>query len=110
MVDFLCHDSVCTTLLSFVNCVGLGKPRPRQFDTESDHLKFAFKTTMLICPKEPTDALMQFLSKKTSFLASLVFDVSIFHLFALIVSCLLYLCFDRCFEMILLELFSIPIA
>lgn len=76
MVDFLLQSGVCENLTSFITQVGTSR-RPYPHESNSPVLKFSFRATMLLSVDEPSDALLNFLSKKARVIATCMFDVSL---------------------------------
>eukprot|EP01041_Mallomonas_annulata_P008254 gene8254-16974_t len=75
MVEFLLQDGVCEVLLKFITHVEPDITKDNEKTNPSDIYKLSYKTTMLISPDEPSDALSAFLGKRSSTIARVLFDV-----------------------------------
>jgi hypothetical protein len=89
MVDFLLQDGVAELLFEFITQIGpLRRPYPHESDSKelkysyrlivilfAHELNFLPRATMLLSIDEPSDALLSFLSRKTSSIARAMFEV-----------------------------------
>mmetsp|Transcript_295 Transcript_295/g.661 ORF Transcript_295/g.661 Transcript_295/m.661 type:complete len:952 (-) Transcript_295:9-2864(-) len=74
MVDFLLQAGVCESLTNFITQVGTTR-RPYPHESNSAELKYSYRATMLLSVDEPSDALLNFLSKKARVIAQCMFDI-----------------------------------
>ena len=88
MVDFLVQADACEVLIGYITQNGEVGKRPSPVDPHSDELKLAYKTMMLITSDEPSDGLIDFLSKRASMVTRLIFRIfedssagSFFHVY-----------------------------
>lgn len=79
MVEFLLQDGVTEVLVGFITDVAL-QPMSATFDdtykdsVKNESLKLSFRTTMLLTPEEPSEALSAFLGKRSSLITRLLFQ------------------------------------
>jgi hypothetical protein len=75
MVEFLVQEDACEALVGYITQIGEEGLRPSPVDPHSEELKMAYKTMMLITSDEPSEGLIDFLSKRAALVTRLILRI-----------------------------------
>jgi len=75
MVDFLVQEDACEALIGYITQLGEVGRRPSPVDPHSEDLKMAYKTMMLMTSDEPSEGLIDFLSKRAALVTRLILRI-----------------------------------